>query len=60
MGIEKLIFGSDCGMDEIQEHIDRFDAMYDRLGLNDEQRERLWWRNGAEIYGLEEPTFAQE
>ena len=32
----------------------------DRLGLNDEQRERLWWRNAAEIYGLEEPAFAQE
>lgn len=60
IGIEKLVFGSDCGMDEIQEHIDRFDIMYDKLGLSDEDRERLWWRNGAEIYGLEERIFASE
>jgi predicted TIM-barrel fold metal-dependent hydrolase len=60
IGIEKLVFGSDCGMDEIKEHIDRFEVIYDQLGLDDDARERLWWRNGAEIYGLEEPTFAQE
>ncbi len=59
-GIEKLVFGSDCGMDEVRDHIDRFEAMYDLLGLNDDERERLWWRNGAEIYGLETPTFAGE
>ena len=60
IGIEKLVFGSDCPMDEIKEHIDRFHAIYDQLGLDEDQRERLWWRNGAEIYGLEEPTFAEE
>ena len=60
IGIEKLVWGSDCGMDEIKEHIDRFDAMYDELGLDDDQRHRLWWANAAEIYGLETPAFAQE
>lgn len=59
-GIEKLVFGSDCGMDEIRTHIDRFEAMYDILGLSEDDRERLWWRNAAEIYGLETPTFAGE
>jgi len=59
-GVEKLVFGSDCGMDDIRAHIDRFEAMYDQLGLDDDARERLWWRNGAEIYGLEEPRFAEE
>jgi uncharacterized protein len=60
IGIEKLVFGSDCGMDEIREHIDRFEVIYDQLGLTADERERLWWRNGAEIYGLEEPVFAGE
>jgi predicted TIM-barrel fold metal-dependent hydrolase len=60
IGIEKLVFGSDCPMDDIREHIDRFEAIYDQLQLDDDCRERLWWRNGAEIYGLETPTFAQE
>ncbi len=59
-GVEKLVFGSDCGMDDIRTHIDRFEAMYDLLGLTDDERERLWWRNGAEIYGLETPTLAGE
>lgn len=60
IGWEKLVFGSDCGMDEIREHIDRFEAIYDLMELTDDQRERLWWKNGAEIYGLEEPTLAAE
>jgi predicted TIM-barrel fold metal-dependent hydrolase len=59
-GIEKLVFGSDCPMDEIRAHVDRFEAMFDILGLDEDARERLWWRNGAEIYGLEQPTFAGE
>ncbi|MCC6383009.1 MAG: amidohydrolase family protein, partial [Dehalococcoidia bacterium] len=60
IGLEKLVFGSDCPMDEIRTHIDRFEAMYDLLELSDDQRERLWWRNAAEIYGLETPSFAGE
>ena len=59
-GHEKLIFGSDCGMDDIRAHIDRFEIIYDQLGLTDDERERLWWRNGAELYGLETPSFAVE
>jgi hypothetical protein len=60
IGIEKLVFGSDCGMDDIRAHIDRFEVIFDQLQLTDDERERLWWRNGAEIYGLEEPSFAGE
>ncbi len=59
-GIEKLVFGSDCGMDDIRTHIDRFEMIYDLLELSDDERERLWWRNGAEIYGLEQPVLAGE
>jgi predicted TIM-barrel fold metal-dependent hydrolase len=59
-GVEKLLFGSDCGMDDIRTHIDRFEMMYDLLELSEDERERLWWRNAAEIYGLETPAFAGE
>ena len=59
-GVEKLVWGSDCGMDEIRAHVDRFEAIYDLLDLSADQRERLWWGNAAEIYGLQEPTFAGE
>jgi hypothetical protein len=47
-------------MDEIAEHIRRFEIMYEQLGLTEDEQERLWWRNAAEIYGLEEPVFAAE
>jgi len=60
IGIEKLVFGSDCGMDDIRKHIDRFEAMFDLLELDEDQRDRLWWRNAAEIFGLEQPVFAGE
>ena len=60
IGIEKLVFGSDCGMDDIRAHINRFEALFDLLELAEDERERLWWRNAAEIYGLEEPTLAGE
>ncbi|MFN8532567.1 MAG: amidohydrolase family protein [Dehalococcoidia bacterium] len=59
IGIEKLVFGSDCQANEIQEHVDRFQAIFDRIGLSEDERERIWWRNGAEIYGLETPQIAQ-
>jgi predicted TIM-barrel fold metal-dependent hydrolase len=59
-GVEKLVWGSDCGMDEIAEHIRRFEIMYEQLGLTEDEQERLWWRNAAEIYGLEAPVFAAE
>lgn len=58
IGVEKLIWGSDCSGDEIQAHVDRFVALFDRLGLSDDERERIWWRNGAELYGLEPPEVA--
>ena len=47
-------------MDDIRTHIDRFEAMYDQSELSDDERQRLWWTNAAEIYGLETPTFAGE
>lgn len=59
-GVEKLVWGSDCGMDEIGEHIRRFREMYERMGLSEDEQERLWWRNAAEIYGLETPALAGE
>src|SRR5690606_1424585 len=38
-GIEKLVWGSDCDMDQIRNHINRFEAMYDLLELTDDERE---------------------
>jgi hypothetical protein len=58
--VEKLVFGSDCPPAEVRQHVDRFIAMFDRLGLSEHEKERLWWRNGAEIYGLDPVQMADE
>jgi len=55
IGYEKLIFGSDTQPEKIGEHIRRWDTIFDLLDVPDDCRERLWWYNGAELYG-EEPV----
>jgi len=57
IGYEKLIFGSDCAPDKIAEHIRRWDSIFDLLEVADDCRERMWWMNGAELYGLETPEW---
>ena len=60
IGVEKLTFGSDCGADEVHEHVERFVRIFDEIGLTDDEKDRIWYRNAAEIYGFETPTFAAE
>jgi predicted TIM-barrel fold metal-dependent hydrolase len=60
IGVEKLTFGSDCRPDEISAHVQRFVQIFDEIGLSEEEKERIWYRNAAEIFGLESPTFAAE
>jgi uncharacterized protein len=60
IAIEKLIFGSDCASDEIHEHVERFNEVFDRLGLSEEEKDCIWYRNAAELFGLEEPSWASE
>ncbi len=52
--------GSDCPADEIHEHVERFEAIFARLGLDDDALDRIWYRNAAEVYGFEEATWAGE
>jgi predicted TIM-barrel fold metal-dependent hydrolase len=59
IGFEKLIFGSDTAPEKIGDHIRRWDTIFDLLEVPDDCRERLWWLNGAEIYGLETPSWAK-
>ncbi|MPZ49580.1 MAG: amidohydrolase family protein [Dehalococcoidia bacterium] len=58
--IEKLIFGSDCPADEVHEHVERFVGIFDQLGLTDAEKDQIWYRNAAELFGLEESVWAEE
>jgi len=60
IGVEKLTFGSDCRPDEIGTHVQRFARIFEDLGLSEDEKERIWYRNAAEIYGLETPSYAAE
>jgi len=60
IGIEKLTFGSDCGADEIHEHVERFVRIFEDIGLTEDEQERVWYRNAAEIYGIEPRAVAAE
>jgi len=59
IGIEKLVWGSDCGADEVMAHVRRFETMFAMLNLTEEEKDRVWYRNAAEIYGFEEPVLAK-
>jgi predicted TIM-barrel fold metal-dependent hydrolase len=60
IGVEKLVWGSDCRDDEIADHVKRLEIMFDQLGLSEEQAERIYYRNAAELFGEAEPVFAAE
>ncbi len=60
IGVEKLTFGSDCGADEVHEHVERFVKIFDDLGLSEDEKDRLWYVNAAEIFGLQPPALAEE
>lgn len=60
IGVEKLVWGSDCGIEEIQEHVDRFVHIFDDLNLSEDEVDRIWYRNAAEMFGEETPQFAEE
>lgn len=58
IGVEKLVWGSDCRPDEILNHVRRFEAIFALLNLTEEEQDRIWYQNAAEIYGFQEPLLA--
>ncbi|MCX6021883.1 MAG: amidohydrolase family protein [Chloroflexi bacterium] len=58
IGVEKLVWGSDCAADDILTHVRRFEVIFALLNLSVDEQARLWWHNGAEMYGLEPVAFA--
>ena len=59
IGCEKLIFGSDTAPEKIAEHIRRWDTIFDLLDITEDERDRMWWQNGAEVYGLVKAAWAK-
>ena len=60
IGIEKLTWGSDCGDDEIADHLRRLEDIFEQCELSEDDRERIRYTNAAEIFGEAEPVLAAE
>jgi predicted TIM-barrel fold metal-dependent hydrolase len=58
IGVEKLVWGSDCRPDEILTHVHRFEALFKLVNLTEDQVDRIMYRNAAEVYGYEEVELA--
>ncbi len=60
IGVEKLVWGSDCGNDDIAPHVERLNWIFDESGLTEEERDRIRYDNAAEMFGEKEPVLAAE
>ncbi len=60
IGVEKLVWGSDCRDDEIAAHVDSLDRILDEVGLTSDEAARIRYHNAAELFGEEEPRLAGE
>ena len=60
IGVEKLTWGSDCSDDEIADHVDRLEDIFEQVRLSEDERDRIRYWNAAEIFGEAEPVFAAE
>ena len=60
IGVEKLTWGSDCGNDEIAQHVTNLEGVFEKSGLTEDQKHRIRWANAAELFGIEQPSLARE
>ncbi len=60
IGVEKLTWGSDCGNDEIADHVTNLERIFEQVGLTEDERHRIRYQNAAEIFGEAEPVHAAE
>ncbi|MDA0815713.1 MAG: amidohydrolase family protein [Chloroflexi bacterium] len=60
IGVEKLTWGSDCNTEEIASHVEHLEQIFIDCDLTEDEADRIRYRNAAEIFGHEEPTFAAE
>lgn len=60
IGVEKLVWGSDCRDHEIAAHVDSLDRILAKVGLTASEAARIRYHNAAELFGEEEPQLAGE
>ena len=60
IGVEKLVWGSDCGNAEIADHLTNLERIFEDTHLTEDEASRIRWHNAAEMFGLEEPALAAE
>jgi len=48
----RLVYGSDCGVDEIARDVEEWKKSLDGLGIGNEDKEHIFHRNAAKIFGV--------
>jgi uncharacterized protein len=48
--IEKLLFGSDCILENVPEQIRLWDELFGKIGLSEGDRERIFYKNAAALF----------
>ena len=48
--IEKLLFGSDCILENVPEQIRLWDELFEKIGLSEGDRERIFYKNAAALF----------
>lgn len=48
--IEKLVFGSDCILENVPEQIKLWDELFRKLGLSESERELIFHKNAADLF----------
>ena len=51
---------TDCGNEEISEHVSNLENIFEKLQLSDVEKNRIRYQNAAEIFGEAEPSFATD
>lgn len=48
--VEKMLFGSDCYLENLEAQIAGWGTLFDEIGLGKEDQDRIWHKNASDIY----------
>jgi predicted TIM-barrel fold metal-dependent hydrolase len=50
--IEKMVFGSDCVLEDLKAQIDGWLALFEDIGLSASDQDVIWYKNAQSLYHL--------
>jgi predicted TIM-barrel fold metal-dependent hydrolase len=50
--IEKMVFGSDCVLENLRSQIEGWSVLFKEIGLSASDQDLIWYKNGQSLYSL--------